>query len=434
MKDNMQLTSFRAENFQRINLIEMEFEPGGGLTIIGGKNRSGKSSFLDAIVALISGPKGFNSTPVKHGADQAVLTGMIGDLEVTRTIKPDGSQKLRVRSPEGFTAHKPQTMLSKLVATVSIDPLEIMQMEPQKLADVLKQLTGVDTAELDAERKEMYDRRTHIGRDVKLLQGQLSGLTYHDELPSKPDVSQIVAAIDAIAAQNADNELQRQRLTECNGYKRTAAQLLVDAQGYVETLEVQLEAARQLVVDREAEYDRQHAESLQQTKIVEALEDSSDIDLRQELNVAEATIAAHADNERHAAKAAELQTTTKEYDSLSKAIQELDNKRKAMLAEANMPVPGLDFGDDGVTLNGLPWDMASGEEGFDACIRICKALNPEASFMLSKHGGKELDEENLARVGKLAEQFGLRLIVERPGTHDDNVIEICDGYLAETQQ
>ncbi len=163
--------------------------------------------------------------------------------------------------------------------------------------------------------------------------------------------------------------------------------------------------------------------------LVAKLADIDDSDLRSQLANANVLIAQHAANEAHAEQAAAVKVKRDEYEALSAQIGDLDKKRADLLANADMPVEGLDFGDDGVTLNGVPWDMASGEEGFDACIDIAFALNPDAQFLLSKHGGKELDEENLARVGEKAAARGLRLIVERPGTHDENVIEICDGYV-----
>jgi len=418
----MELTTFRAENFQRINLVEMEFTPGGGLTIIGGKNRSGKSSFLDAIAALISGPKAFKSAPVRDGADKAVLSGTIGDLEVTRTIKPDGSQKLSVKSPEGFTAHKPQTMLSQIVATVSIDPLEIMAMDAKKMAAMLKKLTGVDTSELDTEREQLFEMRTEVGRADRLLQGQLSGLVHHLGLPEKPDTAKILAEIEAITQHNASNQDERNKLGHLQADANNAA--------------ANMDVADKALAEAQEEYNRcQHVMFAcdnavhAQATVAKDLRDKSDVELKEALCNAEILRAEHADNEQHKAKKEELALSRKKYDSYTESIATIDGKREAMLAEADMPVDGLDFGDDGVTLNGLPLDMASGEEGFEACIRICQALNPHATFMLSKNGGKELDEDNLVRVGKVAEAFGLRLIVERPGIHDDNVIEIVDGYV-----
>ena len=47
---------------------------------------------------------------------------------------------------------------------------------------------------------------------------------------------------------------------------------------------------------------------------------------------------------------------------LATHLQELDHRRATLLSDCPMPVPGIGFEADGVTLNDLPLDQASAAE------------------------------------------------------------------------
>jgi len=60
-----------------------------------------------------------------------------------------------------------QTDLDKLLSDFTIDPLAFTRMTKKEQYELIKQITGVDTKEIDAQIKNNYDLRTLANRSYK---------------------------------------------------------------------------------------------------------------------------------------------------------------------------------------------------------------------------------------------------------------------------
>ena len=73
--------------------------------------------------------------------------------------------------------------------------------------------TSVDFSELEAERKELYDERTLVGREVKQVEGSIKGMeTYSDAPSEKIYVSSLLEDLADIQAVNRKNDKKKEEL------------------------------------------------------------------------------------------------------------------------------------------------------------------------------------------------------------------------------
>jgi len=113
----VRITGLEIENVKRVQAVHME-PAETGLTVIGGDNRQGKTSVLDAIMAALGGEKFAPSNAVRDGADQGQVTVTLSNgLVVTRSFTAKGSY-LKVSDPSG--AKGGQMLLNEFVSEFSL--------------------------------------------------------------------------------------------------------------------------------------------------------------------------------------------------------------------------------------------------------------------------------------------------------------------------
>jgi len=169
----MKITRLTAENIKRIKAVEIT--PDGNLVVIGGRNAQGKTSVLDSITYALAGASSHPDKPIRNGEDKAKIVCELDDLIVTRTFTPKGGS-LMVSNKEGAKYASPQAMLDELTGKLTFDPLAFARMQPREQLETLKSLVGLDFAEMDAKRHQLYEERTLVNREGKKLANQIEGI------------------------------------------------------------------------------------------------------------------------------------------------------------------------------------------------------------------------------------------------------------------
>jgi hypothetical protein len=119
-----------------------------------------------------------------------------------------------------------------------------------------------------------------------------------------------------------------------------------------------------------------------------------------------------------------------EYDSLTCQIQKISDQKNALLAAANLPLPGLSVLNGGLTLDGKAWDCMSHSDQLRAAAAIVRRINPKCGFVfLDKL--EAYDTDTLREFGAWAEKEGLQIIGTRVSTGPECSIIIEDGAVAE---
>ena len=125
--------------------------------------------------------------------------------------------------------------------------------------------------------------------------------------------------------------------------------------------------------------------------------------------------------------AGELATAEAEAAGLTGAIDAVDAQKAEVLERASFPVPGLGFGERGVTFNGLDLAQASAAEQLRVSMAMGLALNPKLPIVLIRDGSL-LDSKSLALVSKMAEDAKAQVWLEVVGKGGVGVV-IEDGQV-----
>ncbi len=102
-------------------------------------------------------------------------------------------------------------------------------------------------------------------------------------------------------------------------------------------------------------------------------------------------------------------------------------KAKAISA-AKMPVPGLEFGEGEILLNGLPFDQGSDAERLRTSIAIAMAANPKLRVIRVRDGSL-LDDDAMKLLGEMAETSDMQVWVEVIQTGSEVAVVMEDGMV-----
>jgi hypothetical protein len=113
-------------------------------------------------------------------------------------------------------------------------------------------------------------------------------------------------------------------------------------------------------------------------------------------------------------------------------MKQIEERQAEAIRAAKFPVDGMSFDDEGVLLNGLPFEQASKRERIMASFRVGMALNPKLRLLVCQDGG-DLDEDAIAALDQLLKEHKFQAIVELVTRGSDD--ELCqvvirDGEVA----
>lgn len=415
------ITRLQADNFKKLSVIDIR--PGSGVVPIRGRNAQGKSSTLDAIQAALGGKSVMPSRPVRNGADEGSIRIELDDgAVILRRFTVDGKgDSIEITNAEGFKAPSPQKMLDSLFTSVAFDPLAFTRL-PAK--DQLQRLRGmvkldVDVDALERKNADDYDKRRDLNRDLKTAETTLAQMPKHEGVPAEPvDEADLEAAINGAAQLNSQIErrkVNREQFQEA--LQRNRDRLAEIVQQILD-----LEAMRE-------EYRANIAEQETQLANAEPLPEPIDVsEVQAALRAARQTNERITANKRHHAQELHLAALRSQVADLSAAMETRKAEIAASIERAEMPVPGLGFGDGEVLFNGLPLDQASSAEQLRVSTAIGMASSPKLRVMLVRDGSL-LDDEGEKILADLAEQNDFQLWVEAVDTSGKVGIVLEDGAV-----
>jgi len=123
---------------------------------------------------------------------------------------------------------------------------------------------------------------------------------------------------------------------------------------------------------------------------------------------------------------AELSAATTIYESLSLKIEEIDRKKRQLVAEAKLPVDGLTFDETGVRYNGTLMSQLAFSESLRISTAIGLAMKPELPIVLIDQGS-ELDDEHLQMIANMAAKAGAQVIATRVGPSEKVEVHFVSG-------
>lgn len=408
-----------------LGIERLELSDIGQVTVIEGPNRQGKTSVPKAVeAAFASGGK--SPELIRLGEDKAeILLELDGDVLVRRTITEASGSTARVTKrvdeETEATISKPQAYLAALYGDrMRFEPLAFVDLPADKQRDLLMGLMPIEVtreqlaAELGEEflgvdfrqhglqvvadvERLLYDRRKEANGVAKERADRAKAL--QGGVPEGFDEGQWRAAdVSALQKQIGDAAALDER-------KLQAERRLID-------LRQRAGAIEEKIAELEAELERVSLDACAAEQEWEAVDvpDVSDAErMLTEYTDAQATLRRIDDAAQAQAAWAEAQAAAAKLDQQLGLARALPEK---LLAEADVPIQGLAFTADGVTLNGVSVEHLSDSEKLELGVRIACALAGGLK-LVCVDGAEKLDRERWNQLMRLADETDVQFFITR---------------------
>lgn len=408
---SVKINSLEFENVKRIKAVQLEPSK-SGLTIIGGKNRQGKTSVLDSIAWALGGDKFKPSNPMRHGS--VVEPHLKVTLDNGITVERSGkNSSLKVIDSTGNKVG--QQLLNSFVEQFALDLPKFMNQSSKEKAATLLRIIGVGDKlyQLEANEQTLYNQRTAIGRIADQKEKFAKEMPVYTGVPAEPvSASELIRQQQDILARNGENQRKREQ----RDYYKSQLEL---AQTAYEQAKSRLEAAENNY--KLASID---AENLTDENTSELERNIAEIE---EINK---KVRANLDREKAEIDADDYK---EQYKHLTNEIENIRQAKKDLLNGADLPLPGLSVEGGELLYNGSKWDCMSGSEQLIVATSIVRKLNPDCGFVLLDKL-EQLDGDTLTEFGSWLESQGLQAIATRVSTGDECSIIIEDGMSREPEK
>ncbi len=385
--NDYKIQRFEIENVGKVRRLKCELH--GGSAIFAGAPNVGKTTILETIQYLITGRKTDRFDPekmVRRGAEKAeaemLLRNDDGHAFTCRMVVKDGKPALKVvgvkKSEDGYMRLR-RDDVKDFIHTIGLDLNAFRLLKPKEQVDKLLESLGLKE-KLDAlneERERAYNERRDINRDIKNLNGEIDAFE-----PLPPD----------LPADFIDETLL---------LKRIQAAHVIMAQ--VQTLQEKIKEARENIVKLEAQLG--DISAFESPKKLEA-----------DLILAQTTNRAIEERERRARKYERLEDLVDKAGDLTARIAEIDSEKTGVLEAAKLPIRGLGFGDEGITLHGNPL-INEGESmqlrtvfALAAAILNAPAEKPKIR-VLTLDGGESIGKSGVQECLGLAKEYNVPLLL-----------------------
>lgn len=413
----MQVIKYEAHNVLGVKDIKFDLA-GRHLFLVGGANDQGKSSALTALVMALAGKSGMDDYPeiaLRKGEKKGKVTiELAGDgdsitVELSLKQKPSGEviEEFRVLDSSGKKATEPRKLLQKLFTLRAFDPLAFERMESKEKATLVQKMLGLDLSKFDKEHAKVFEERTILGREGKNLASQFEAAIKYEDVPEEEiKVADLMSELETLHVKSkersefeklADNlELRQSDLSE------EADVILKEIAALNENLE---KIKEQIGAAAEGEKNaRKKLDSLQdpaadiaavKTKITKADEINSKVRANVEYSKLESS----------------LKKSRGEYQKHTDRLKAIQEERAEAVANAKWPMSGMSLTEDGLLMDGIPFEQACTSQRIMASVKVGMALNPKLRLLVCQHGS-DLDNATLDALAKVVEENKFQFICE----------------------
>lgn len=409
----VKINKLEIENVKRVKAVTIE-PTSNGLTILGGNNNQGKTSVLDAIAWALGGNKYKPSKPARDGSmnPPTLRVELSNGLIVERKGK---NSDLKVTDPSGQKAG--QQLLDSFVEELALNLPKFIESSAKDKANTLLQIIGVGEKlwELDRKEEQLYNERRTIGQIADQKKKYAAEQPQYPEAPNElVSIADLIHEQQEILARNGENAKKRQ-----------------NRENIVNSLhlsEARLKQLKEQLAQEEATHESLMSDYIAANKSIEDLADESTDEIESSIaNIEEINrkVRANLDKEKAEEDAKEYE---KQYNNLSKQIQDVRDERTSLLDSADLPLPGLSVEDGELVFEGQKWDNMSGSQQLRVSTAIVRKLKPECGFVLLDKL-EQMDIPTLTEFGKWLESEGLQAIATRVSSGEECQIIIEDGYV-----
>lgn len=401
---SVKINSLEFENVKRIKAVQLT-PAKNGLTVIGGDNRQGKTSVLDAIAWALGGDRFKPSNPQREGSviEPHLKVTLDNGIVVERSGK---NSSLKVIDPSGNKGG--QQLLNSFVEQLALDLPKFLNQSNKEKADTLLKIIGVGEQlyKLEQEEQLQYNRRTEIGRIADQKAKFAKEMPVYTDVPAEPlSVSELIQRQQEILAHNGANKMKRDQLDHYEKEYELAKQAFDHAKSVLDAAENNLKLAK---------LDAKDLEDKSTAELEASIQHIEDINKK---------VRANLDRQKAEIEAEDFRS---QYDELTEQVEAIRQQKRDLLKGADLPLEGLTVENSELIYNGQKWDCMSGAEQLIVATSIVRKLNPDCGFVLLDKL-EQLDSKTLDAFGNWLEKEGLQAIATRVSSGDECCILIEDG-------
>lgn len=413
----MKIIQLKSENIK--NLKAIEISPTGDVVRLQGKNGAGKSAILDAIFTALTGSR--LDDPIRHGEEKAEVIVDMGEFKVRKRWTAKG-EYLEVIMANGDKKTSPQSFLNSIIGKLSFDPLSFQGMKPADQREILRKLVELDFSDLDAQRKEVYDKRTVLNAAIKGNVAMLQEI----EAPHPDTPSEEILFTEEL-----------ERINELRGRRKSYLDAITDkddiegeireiGRGISERHAMIIKLSKEIddLENQKAEYVTKHQAlvvppEVTENQIVFAEESLKDIENK---NVAIRSAARYRKLIRDGEK------LRQDADKLTQEVDRIEQDKSTRIANAKFPVDGLSISDEEVIFKGVPLSRISTGQQIRVSTSIAMKLNPTLRVIVIREGSL-LDEAGKKEIFSIAKDNDYQVFMEEVCEEGMTGFRIEDGSI-----
>jgi hypothetical protein len=436
----MKILGLYAENFKKLKAVTIVPGQDQNVVKISGGNEEGKTTVLEAIWAALGGKKCVPSVPIRNGEKKAIVSLDLGDLVVNRKMTPSG-ESLEVTNKDGAVYKSPQAILDKLISGLSFDPLAFTKMGKQTQVDTL---LGVVDIKVDDERLKkistvprlpdsknplvkfkvaydfIYNERTEVNRDLKKAKELLESLPPVDK-------TEPVSLVELVNEKESLEKINRENLEKRDVVNKQCAEVS-ELEANMKATEAQIKQLQETLKAQTVAWTDASMAYNDALDSISELKDEDLTDINERIAKADETNAKAKQYEQREVVKISVDQNQADSDRLTATLEAIKQYRQELLENAAFPVPGLSFGDDGITYEGLPLEQASSSRRLLISMSIAAALHPELKVVTIDEAEK-LDAKKWQIVEDFAREHDLQVWATIVDTSGKVGIVIEDGEV-----
>ena len=444
-------------NFQVIEKFDAEFD--GTVYFVTGDNELGKSTLLKAIGALLTGNR---DDVLRNGASKGFAKMVVGDdgeeydVQLSFTeANPRGTLTIKQKSTGMQTNNV--SMLQRIFGYQDFDAVEFSRWSEsaegrRKQIAVVKSLLAPAVREriesIDTEVSGLKQERTGVNRDVKTFAGFVD--TMAAQL-APGDVEKYAEPVDVTALMEKQ-QVNAQLIEKAKTVRAAVAQRTEQ----LAAIPGRIAAADETLAERKAEavarieaakkaYEKEVAAArefgdlaeFEHTKALQEIEADRQLFTERKANGEQWLAKYEANNPEKTdvpALLAEAEAHNKryhvvcqykekkhQYDAFKAKAEQMDaridalaKERADLIANAELPIAGLSFTDDGLELNGVPFvpGKVSDSQTMEIAAKLVIASNPTVKvFRIAR--GESLGAKRLQTIVDIARKNGFQGFIEQ---------------------
>lgn len=408
----MKLDDIIIQNFATVSYISVSFDK--NLTYIIGENGSGKTTTgLNAVWFLLKGlaQKGENVLIAErfrfigpHGKSATVIGNIHDEVEgvkykITRKLLKNKTE-LKIEASDGRQLD--QAWLDSIFNAFLIDPVGFSRLSGKQQALAF----GADTASFDVKKKELYQERRDIGRDVERLKGVVE-TAGNPEKVEMVDIAELMTELDLRRQTNRNRNHAIEDLEKKDKH-------ITESELNIETIKADIEALRIRLVKAETDLERDGEIRHDKGSEVQLLQPANEQEIKEKVESSQKINLAATAYKDFLENQSSLSDEIDCYEGKTDEIRENEKGRTKYLQTLDLPWPNISINDEGeFRLNDKPFASPyfSTGEILKFGARIGSKLKGGLKYVYFPNS-QQLDEKNREAVFKVLNDDGYQIVCE----------------------